>query len=128
MFLTLLIAVPLLYAAVPAPTGFDNLTNGFENQMHFDADRAQFETLEQIETGLGPTYNAQACSECHQNPVSGSASQITEVRAGQTSGGIFTDHTGGLPGPGPGHRPRHSRARLRHRQYTHFPDLTQHHR
>jgi CxxC motif-containing protein (DUF1111 family) len=95
VFLVLLIAVPLLYAAVPAPTGFDNLTNGFETQTHFDTDRGQFETLEQIADGLGPTYNAQACSECHQSPVSGSASQITEVRAGQTSGGIFTEHTGG---------------------------------
>ena len=95
VFLMLLVAVPLVYATVDAPTGFDNLTNGFENQMHFDVDRAQFETREEIKDGLGPTYNAQACSECHQNPVSGSASQITEMRAGQTSNGVFTDHAGG---------------------------------
>ncbi len=95
VFLMLLVAVPLVYATVDAPTGFDNLTNGFENQMHFDVDRGQFESREEIKNGLGPTYNAQACSECHQNPVSGSASQITEMRAGQTNGGVFTDHAGG---------------------------------
>jgi len=31
VFLMLLVAVPLVYATVDAPTGFDNLTNGFEN-------------------------------------------------------------------------------------------------
>ncbi len=96
VFLTLLLAVPLVVAAVDAPTGFDNLTNGFVNQTHFDADLAQFDTVEQIADGLGPVYNAQACRECHQNPVSGSASQINELRAGQTdNNGNFTPHPGG---------------------------------
>ncbi|HEY0553457.1 MAG TPA: di-heme oxidoredictase family protein [Thermoanaerobaculia bacterium] len=91
----LVVAVPLVYAAVDAPTGYDNLTNGFETQTNFDLDRASFETREQIADGLGPVYNAQACSECHQNPVSGSDSQISELRAGQTVSGVFTDHPGG---------------------------------
>lgn len=95
VLLVLLAAVPLVYATVDAPAGYDNLTNGHENQTHFDIDRAQFETLEQIADGLGPVYNAQACSECHQNPVSGSVSQISELRAGMTSSGVFTDHPGG---------------------------------
>lgn len=95
VILVLLVAVPLVYAAVDAPTGFDNLTNGFENQTKFDLDRAQFETLEQIENGLGPVYNAQACSECHQNPVSGSVSQVSELRAGMTVNGVFSNHPGG---------------------------------
>lgn len=93
--LTALVAVPLVYAAVDAPTGFDNLTNGFESQTQFDLDRATFEQREEIADGLGPVYNAQACSECHQNPVSGSASQINELRAGQTNNNVFTDHPGG---------------------------------
>jgi len=96
VFLALLIAVPLVLAAVDAPTGFDNLTNGFENQTNFDLDRAQFDTVEQIADGLGPVYNAQACRECHQNPVSGAHTQVNELRAGQTDGsGNFTDHPGG---------------------------------
>jgi CxxC motif-containing protein (DUF1111 family) len=97
VFLTLLVAVPLALAAVDAPTGFDNLTNGFENQTNFDLDRTQFDTVEQIADGLGPVYNAQACRECHQNPVSGSATQVNELRAGQTDAttGAFTPHPGG---------------------------------
>jgi CxxC motif-containing protein (DUF1111 family) len=35
-----------------------------------------------VSTGLGPVYNGRACAECHQNPVSGAASQFTEIRAG----------------------------------------------
>jgi CxxC motif-containing protein (DUF1111 family) len=95
--ITLLVSVPLVLAAVDAPTGFDNVTNGFENQTNFDLDRAQFDTVEQIADGLGPVYNAQACRECHQNPVSGSATQVNELRAGQTNKdtGVFTDHPGG---------------------------------
>jgi CxxC motif-containing protein (DUF1111 family) len=96
VFLTSVVAVPLVYAAVDAPTGFDNVTNGFENQTNFDLDRAQFESREEIPDGLGPVYNAQACAECHQNPVSGSGTQINELRSGQTDSlGNFTDHPGG---------------------------------
>jgi len=65
-----------------APTGFDNLTNGFADQDTFAADLAKFEGVEAIKDGLGPVYNAQSCRECHQNPVSGGSSQITELRVG----------------------------------------------
>jgi CxxC motif-containing protein (DUF1111 family) len=36
----------------------------------------------QTKGGLGPVYNATSCVSCHQNPVSGSSSQIPEIRAG----------------------------------------------
>src|SRR5262245_56274202 len=78
-----------------APTGFDNLTNGFTTQAQFDADRAIFEEREGIDEGLGPLYNATACSDCHQNPVTGAISQITELRAGHFNGISFVDHPGG---------------------------------
>src|SRR5947209_15282380 len=92
----LLLAVPLVYAAVTeAPTGFDNLTNGFESQAQMDLDRANFDSREGIADGLGPIYNAQACAECHQNPVSGAISQITELRKGRFDGFTFTDSPGG---------------------------------
>ena len=46
-------------------------------------DQQIFERREDVNTpGLGPVFNATSCSECHQNPVSGAASQITEVRVG----------------------------------------------
>ncbi len=75
--------------ATEAPTGFDDQTNGFIPQPDHDANRATFEVRDQILPdhiqggGLGPVYNAQSCAECHQNPVSGAVSQITELRAGR---------------------------------------------
>src|SRR5205085_1079757 len=80
-----------------APTGFDNLTNGFLPQgpdfntinednvvalRSFNDNRFVFEEVETIADGLGPTYNAQSCRECHQNVVTGGASQIAEHRTG----------------------------------------------
>ncbi len=95
VFLTLVVAVPLVYAEVDAPTGFDDQTNGFSSQLKFETDRDQFEEREDILKGLGPVYNAQACAECHQNPISGSGTQFSELRAGRTVAGVFTEHAGG---------------------------------
>lgn len=79
-----------------APAGFDNQTNGFTPQATFDLDRAAFEDREEIPDGLGPVYNAQACSECHQNPVTGGISQIFELRAGHSGpDGSFVNPPGG---------------------------------
>ena len=66
-----------------APTGFDNKTNDFEDQAAFEKDMAKFEEVEKISDGLGPVYNATSCVGCHQNPVTGSSSQISEIRAGR---------------------------------------------
>ncbi|MFL6237539.1 MAG: di-heme oxidoredictase family protein [Thermoanaerobaculia bacterium] len=93
---TLAAAAPLVYAATEAPAGFDNLTNGFTTQTQMDLDRATFDEIEEKADGLGPVYNAQACRECHQNPVSGATSQVTEMRAGTTDGfGNFSNPPGG---------------------------------
>jgi CxxC motif-containing protein (DUF1111 family) len=89
--------------ATEAPTGFDNLTNGLTShtpgvtsQMQFDADRATFEERDDIAKGLGPVYNAQSCAECHQSPVTGAGSQVSELRAGHLDGaGNFVDAPGG---------------------------------
>jgi len=49
-----------------------------------------------IDDGLGPVYNAQSCTECHQNPVTGAISQVSELRAGHKDGyGNFVDAPGG---------------------------------
>lgn len=81
--------------ATEAPRGFDNVFNGFGSQAQFNADKETFEERDEIADGLGPVYNAQACSECHQNPVSGGISQITELRAGHFDGVNFIDQAGG---------------------------------
>ena len=87
--------VALTQSATEAPTGFDNLTNGFTTQAQFDADLEIFAEQEEKDEGLGPVYNAQSCGECHQNPVTGAISQITELRAGHFNGTSFVDHPGG---------------------------------
>ncbi len=96
-----------------APTGFDNRTNGFlrqgpafetldednvEPNRSFNDNRFIFEEVEVLADGLGPTYNAQSCSECHQNVVTGGASQIAEHRTGRVdaSGGFFESLGGSL--------------------------------
>jgi mono/diheme cytochrome c family protein len=60
----------------------------------FALDQAQFERRHDQSTGLGPVFNATACAECHQNGVTGAASQITEIRAGHRDrNGNFTNPT-----------------------------------
>src|SRR3984893_3308991 len=79
------LSVALISAATrfpEAPTGFDNKTNGLVDDVTHQADQVKFEGVEQLSDGLGPLYNAQSCSECHQSPVSGAASQVTELRVG----------------------------------------------
>jgi len=82
--------------ATEAPAGFDNQTNGFLNQVDFLADQSVFEERDDIAKGLGPVYNAQSCAECHQNPVTGGVSQVSEMRAGhRDANGNFVDAPGG---------------------------------
>ncbi len=93
-----------------APAGFDNLTNGYLPQGppfegidedsvsplgSFNDDRFIFEEAEGAEDGLGPTYNAQSCRECHQNVVTGGSSQIAEQRTGRLVSGQFMESIGG---------------------------------
>src|SRR2546426_5071228 len=92
-------------AATEAPTGFDTLTNGMVTQAVHDADRATFEERDAATDGLGPLYNATSCADCHQNPVTGGISQISELRAGHLDGGgnfvaatVTINDGGGLPG------------------------------
>jgi CxxC motif-containing protein (DUF1111 family) len=94
-------------SATEAPTGFDTLTNdpNFVSQATHDADRDTFQEVDEAAGGLGPVYNAQSCAACHQNPVTGGISQISELRAGHNDGaGNFVPATvtindgGGLVG------------------------------
>jgi CxxC motif-containing protein (DUF1111 family) len=60
----------------------------------FALDQAQFERRHDPSTGLGPVFNATSCAECHQNAVTGAASQFTEVRAGhKDANGNFANPT-----------------------------------
>jgi CxxC motif-containing protein (DUF1111 family) len=72
--------------ATEAPSGYDNQPNGLTDASTFSLDRGKFEEVEAIGDGLGPIFNAQSCRECHQNPVTGSTSQVKELRAGHHDG------------------------------------------
>jgi CxxC motif-containing protein (DUF1111 family) len=62
----------------------------------FASDEFIFGIVDEKEDGLGPVYNAQSCRECHQNPVPGAISQVTEMRAGHNDvNGNFIDAPGG---------------------------------
>ena len=75
-----------------AAAAFDNESNGFDQNRA--GDQKSFEDVEFIHDGLGPVFNAQSCRECHQNPVSGGASQVAEKRAGHLDDdGDFVDAT-----------------------------------
>jgi CxxC motif-containing protein (DUF1111 family) len=93
-----------------APAAFDNRTNGFDPQgpdfatleedavvplRSFNDNRFIFEEVETVADGLGPTFNAQSCRECHQNIVTGGASQIAEHRTGHVDLLQFVESAGG---------------------------------
>src|SRR5688500_5579344 len=61
----------------------------------FNDNRFIFEEVEGVADGLGPTFNAQACRECHQNIVTGGASQIAEHRTGRIELLQFVESIGG---------------------------------
>jgi CxxC motif-containing protein (DUF1111 family) len=72
--------------AVEAPTSSVEdppSSNGFESDDAFEADRKVFQEVEDLGDGLGPVYNATSCVGCHQNPITGASSQISEIRAGR---------------------------------------------
>jgi len=65
--------------------GSQSHSNGIPEPVAGDTyalDQQAYEQVHDVSTGLGPVYNARACAECHQNPVSGGASQFTELRVG----------------------------------------------
>lgn len=93
----------------PAPTGFSTPTlnqnsgsqsssNGFPEPAGdtFANDQSHFEEQDGSDNGLGPLYNAQSCVSCHQNPVTGGISQVTELRVGHkdTNGNFVSPSIG----------------------------------
>ena len=102
-----LLAQTPLPPATEAPAGFDTPTlvgnpgsksssNGITEPPgdSFALDQGVYETLHDVNSGLGPVYNGRACAECHQNPVSGGASQFTELRIGHNdANGNFVNPT-----------------------------------
>ena len=90
-------ALSIVYSQSPtqAPTGFATPTleqnPGSQSSSNgmvlptgdtFANDQAIFEEADGVDGSLGPVYNARGCVDCHQNPVTGGTSQVTELRVG----------------------------------------------
>jgi CxxC motif-containing protein (DUF1111 family) len=91
-------------SATEAPAGFNtpsfnsaaSINNGLVEPPGdtFARDQQVYEQNETVAQGLGPVYNATSCVNCHQNPNSGAASQITELRVGHNdANGNFVNPT-----------------------------------
>jgi CxxC motif-containing protein (DUF1111 family) len=79
-----------------ANPGSQSVSNGIPEPPNdsFAIDQANFEARDGNDNGLGPVYNATICADCHQNPVTGGPSQITEIRAGHLdANGNFVNPT-----------------------------------
>lgn len=61
---------------------YEGDSNGMVSAAIHLSDQHAFEHMETLEEGLGPLYNAQACSTCHHSPVTGGISQVLELRVG----------------------------------------------
>jgi len=92
------------HPAKEAPAGFNtpsfdgvhSVSNGIVEPPGdtFALDQQIYETDHSVQSGLGPVYNATACVTCHENPNSGGASQITELRVGHNdANGNFVNPT-----------------------------------
>lgn len=93
--------------ATEAPSGFDtpvissnpgslSVSNGIAEPPGdtFALDQKIFEQREGVDKGLGPVFNMTSCVDCHENPVSGGPSQITEIRVGhKDANGNFVNPT-----------------------------------
>jgi len=76
--------------------GTQSISNGIAEPPGdtFALDQAQFERRHDPSNGLGPVFNATSCVECHNNGVTGAASQFTEQRVGHLDGnGNFVNPT-----------------------------------
>lgn len=61
----------------------------------FEDNKFIFSERENVDDGLGPTYNDVGCVECHQSVDVGAFSQTMEFRAGHITNGNFVDAPGG---------------------------------
>ena len=63
----------------------------------FNDGKEDFNEVETIEEGLGPSFNGRSCAECHKAPAVGAGSERTVTRFGKTTNGVF-DPLAGLGG------------------------------
>ncbi len=76
------LALAAIAAACPPPKLGDPLRGLTREQRdQFNAGRQVFDSAFTPATGLGPLFNADACGECHEDPVAGGIGDEVEVHA-----------------------------------------------
>lgn len=78
-----------------APSGPNQGNNGLLSPAEFNAAAAIFRQKQTPSTGLGPVFNDDSCAQCHHAPNLGGDSQVTALRVGIFSDGVFSDPPGG---------------------------------
>lgn len=77
-----LVVVVVIAAACRRPEPGDPLPGlSAAERARFDSGRAVFDSTFTPEVGLGPLFNASACAECHEEPVSGANGDEVERHA-----------------------------------------------
>src|SRR5437764_3174142 len=114
----LLVAIPLTCLAAcdaqpstgPAPRGSATLSSPapepaaplpgltLAQRAVFERGRGVFQTEFTPETGLGPLFNNNACSQCHEDPVTGGIGEEVETHQTAFHGGVCNDLSG-IGGP-----------------------------
>lgn len=59
-----------------------------EQRERFELGRQVFERVFTAETGLGPLFNADACAECHEDPITGGSGNESELHATMSLGDL----------------------------------------
>src|SRR6266404_3049954 len=77
---------PAAFATPLDNAGNGAVGNGFTPAATFVADTVAFSNEEDIPQGIGPTFNARGCVDCHMAPNIGGSSQVTELRVGHLDG------------------------------------------
>src|SRR5690349_7145095 len=66
-------------------------SNGLVAATQFSADQVTFMEADDIDQGLGPTFNSDSCASCHATPQVGGTSQLAELRVGHNANGQFVN-------------------------------------
>lgn len=102
--LNAVLALPIVLLAIAGckkpPEPGDPLEGLTEEQLAtFNRGREVFDSVFTPETGLGPLFNADACGECHEDPVAGGPGDEVELHASIVRADGFCDPLADRGGP-----------------------------
>jgi CxxC motif-containing protein (DUF1111 family) len=88
------LAIVVLAVLSMGPTGGPNLGDPLPNMTqaetdNFNAGKGIFQEVEGVADGLGPVFNDNSCTACHNGGAVGGGSTRLETRFGRTANGVF---------------------------------------